>query len=221
MSYVNETWFDHLLDWIDELFDSSKNTKANNEDENNAKVILTLEEAKSKLEEMKNSPHLTSLKRPYVGYYNSGDCVFGYNVEDMLNTTALPSADIYSAKDVFEKNNILLHDIELNNFATLSCDETITDGSKNCTVKIFKGWANNKHKDSAKNVKIVYYGNINKYALIVTHNYYRDYISNLYDDLAILQKEVLTLANIIKLEKEIEIMEAKEKAKRLEEVAWG
>lgn len=213
------SWLDSLCDWIDNLFDSNKNI--NVKDENNAKIVLTLDEAKAKLEELKNSPYLTSLKRPYAGYYNSGDCNFKYNAEDMLNETALPSAEIYSAKNVFEKNDILRHDVELNNFATLSCDETITNEERNYTIKVFHGWENNRYKDSRKNIKIVYFGNVGKYALIVTHNYYKDYISNLYDDLNTLQKEVLALANIIKLEKEIKIIESKENEKRLEEIAWG
>lgn len=199
------SWFDNMLDWIGYLFDWNGSPA-----EKVKKPTMTLEEAEARLKELNNTPHLKELIKPYYGVDSDNLNEFS----DKFNGTE------FCAKDVFKENKILVHDVEINNFLKFNCDESQTNQDKNYTVKIFYGrdydYRNSFYNDSTRKLRVVYYDSIKKYALIVTHGYYRHYVSKPYDDWRTLQQEVLTLANIIKLEKEIEEL----KVKHLEENAW-
>lgn len=198
------SWLDDLFDCFEYLFYNKKSV------EKLKKHTMTLDEAMAKLEELNNVTHLEELAEiPYD--------VIEYIIEN--NKRNYPYR--YCAKNIFKDNNILAKNEEINNFSKFKCDESETNGDKNYTVKTFYMRKDYYYyyyscEDTRRKLRVAYYGDIQKYVLIVSTGYY-DYISKPYDDLQVLRREVLTLADIIKLEKEIEEM----KAKHLEETAWS
>ena len=210
------SWFDDLLDCIDDVFgyDKSSNNKSIEKPAKHAKNIITVAEARTKFEELNNTPHLTELT--YIRNFSDPE---KYILEkDML----CYNVNLEDAKVVFEEFDILLKQEEINNFSKFRCDAFSTDVEDGYTVKTFYGRKDYgtyyyDDKNERKKLRVVYYNDIKKYVLIVTRDSYYHYISKPYDDWKTLQQEVLTLAEIIKLEKEIKKLAAKE----LEETAWS
>lgn len=216
MSYVNETWLDSLLDWIDSLFSSNKSSKVNNESVKKVvKSNMTLEEARAKFEKLINSPYLKELTR-VEGFGEPENYMLKKDEKYCYGHTSA-----CNAKTLFSENDILVNCEEFNNFSKFKCDESSTNIEKNYTVKTFYGRKDygTYYSDNSTNkrkLRVVYYDDIKKYVLIVTTDYYYHYISKPYDNWQTLQQEVIALANIIKFEKEIEELAVKE----LEETAW-
>jgi hypothetical protein len=216
------SWLDDLFDCFDGIFNSSKDVNDKSEFSFTTSVkkstaptkkSMTVAEAMAKLEELNNTPHLEELEE-----------ISGFDAENYMlkkdDKYYYGRSSVENAKIIFSENNILAHPTEMNNFSKLKCDDSSTNIEKEYTVKVFKGrydYAYGVLETDRRKLQVIYYNSIKKYALIVMTGYCHHYVSKPYDDLKTLQQEVLTLAEIIKLEKEIKELAVKE----LEETAWS